>query len=579
MPIWKSLLKNSFPMILITLVFGIYTLVDSILAVNLAADSYKNNATAQIIGLKNYVRLSITASNPIVFLIFAISLFFTTGISTRVAINLGQKRIERAKNTIRTGFQIQIIVCVVLVLTLLFVVIPWIESQYPRSKFGTVVDDAYKYVVIIIAAIPLIFFNQTMSSLFRVDVRLNEMMVATIAPIFINLFFDWILMGPAGMGVEGGAWATFISHSATSVLFVVFAMKNKTQLIKFKNFFGKFKIISIFGIFLIGISPFLGNFAPSIIQTANFAVIKNVSSHVFKEKQTEEISQIIESYKIGASPNEAFKLINGAWSELTGQKIIDYDSVNTNVVNGLSMNLSQLAPVKPIADVPVEDYSNVIWKTIITKNLVARTSGSFMSIATSGAFPIFALFFFIIFGFMHGGIPLVSYNYGAKNFDKVKQAFKYSLLYSFILGVILYVIGGVVLSNLLLDVLGVSSKYKPYARTIILIQMVSLPVFSIGISGILILNSIDRIIASIIASGSRALIFFFPILYLFEWIAISQINPWWLFWWSSPLVNFFSSMLILGMTLFTIKKIHVSHKTLDDRIQLVYAKFDKKTKK
>jgi Na+-driven multidrug efflux pump len=64
------------------------------------------------------------------------------------------------------------------------------------------------------------------------------MLFATIIPMFFNLLFDYILMGPFKMGIQGGAIASLISFFITSIILIIFIIKSSSKISKFKNMFG-----------------------------------------------------------------------------------------------------------------------------------------------------------------------------------------------------------------------------------------------------------------------------------------------------------------------------------------------------
>ena len=501
-PIWKSLIIMAIPSMILMLVFGSYFFFDSVLSINLASDSYQNGIA---LNASDKVRLFMNGYSPINSLMIAFSLLFAMGISTRVAINLGANRQERALRTIKTGNMIALFLSLMMIFILLISAKPWIASQYDSSISQLVANESFKYAWPIIVFFPITMFNQIISSLLRVEARNRQMLIALVCPIFINLFGDWLFMGPIGMGVAGGAWATVISNFITTLLLLFFIIKTPKSIILLKNLFGfKFKIIPIVGIILVGISPFLRNIAQSITSTTQMNIVKDISSVIYKGK-----------------------------------------------FNHLHLSFSA------------------------TKNLEAN----FMTVVITGAIPIFTLFFPVMFSFAQAARPIAAYNYGAKNYKRVKATYWWTTIYAFIAAIIIYFTVAFGISGPLMDILKVSGQAYETSKTVLRILMLALIGFSLAISGMVVLGSTDRVLLSIIASAMQGLILFFPIMFFMKFMAINNASYQYLFWWSWPIINTTSSIIITILTSFTMIRLNKKKQmTLDERINKIDNWITKKIK-
>lgn len=115
------------------LIMGAYMFADSVIAVHFAQDNYID-AAKQInsmlpsgsapIEAHDLVRLFMSGAAPLTALMMAVSLLFSIGIATRVSINLGKGDIQRAKDTLRTGMMMSLILSFVLIPILYFSAIP-----------------------------------------------------------------------------------------------------------------------------------------------------------------------------------------------------------------------------------------------------------------------------------------------------------------------------------------------------------------------------------------------------------------------------------------------------------------------
>lgn len=504
-PVWKTLLLMAIPSMALMLIFGLYTFMDNVLAINLA------DYDAKTIGERTYerkdlVRLFMSGISPVITFMFAITMLFGVGVSRRYSINLGAGREERAKQTIKTTMQIALGVSLVLIPVLIFASKPWIKSQYSGEPemANLISDKGFDYVWIIIMAFPMQMFNQIVSSLLRAEAKNKQVLISQLFPILINLLMDWILMGPCGMGIEGGAWATFISYLLTTIILSFYMLTLKTTRIKFKNFIGfhGFKAITIIGVILVGISPFMRNMAQSITQTIETRTMQEVSQNVYGNK--------------------------------------------------MQMNL-----------------------------------------VMSAVFPIFGLFFPMLFGFVQAASPIIGYNYGAGDIKRVKQATWYVVLYSTIVAVMIYIISTFLLMDYLNKILGVQNQLlkggvmfhtldktqKMYG-----IMMFGAIVFGPSLGAMALFGSTDRIMFSIFASLLRGLLLLIPFLFIFKAITdtinydtaqnLSGENgifsKEYIFWWFYPALSITTSITLLSTLIYTLKHLDKKRTTLEERISKIY---------
>lgn len=551
MPIWKSLLIMAFPSMIIMLVNGAYMFSDSLLSINFAADSYEGVAKTHP-GLEagDFVRLFMNGGSPINMVMIAFSIMFAMGIATRVAINLGAKRHDRALNTIKTGMTVGMMISVVLIPVLIFSAKPWIASQYSSTVSGVVADNSFDYIWIIIASFPLVMFNNIISSLFRTEARNKEMMVAMIAPIFINLFMDWVLMGPAGMGVEGGAWATFISTAITTLILIVFIYRKKESMIVFKNMFTlRIQAVLLFGIFLVGITPFLRNMAQSITQTVNMNVITSVSSHVYAGQAASIMSLSQHDLAAGILEKAHFhNQVAGYWMQQDSKSIIQ------------ALNSPEFAQIKPSLEASAG---------FAIPNIAESVEANFMAKMITGVMPVFALFFPVMFSFVQAANPIASYNYGAKNHKRVRQTYLWTIVYATVAAVFIYFLASFILAGPLMHALKVSGPAFDRAMITIKIMMLALPMFGIGIGAMTIFGATDRLFQSLIASSMQGLIIFWPCIFGFKEIAL-HVDWEYAFWFYTPTSAFLTSVINTLMVLHTLKHLdRPGHVTIDERIEKV----------
>lgn len=265
---WRAVLKMAIPNIIMMLVVSSYLFFDQVLSINLAGDKYgAAGGTA--------VRLAFSFAGPIAALTQAFGLLFAMGTAARVSVFLGRGDQSGARRVFGNGgvFGLALILLMSVVLT--FVGKSWIASQ--SGGHSPVLEAAaWKYIIIIIWSAPFTFLTNLLAASFRAESKNLPSLIAMTLPMFLNLFLDWLFMGPVGMGVEGGAWATFIATGVGLLFILGFWILDKDTITKhiFKDF--KFKWVLIFAILLMGVAPFMRNFAQSLTGSLENTVLRTL---------------------------------------------------------------------------------------------------------------------------------------------------------------------------------------------------------------------------------------------------------------------------------------------------------------
>ncbi|MCK5867149.1 MAG: hypothetical protein KAG14_01995 [Mycoplasmataceae bacterium] len=498
-PIWKVVLQMMIPSIIMMLIFGTYTFVDNVLSINLANDSYQPFKTTRgIVDTKTLVRHFMAGITPVTTFIFAVIMLFGLGISRRYTVNIAAGKKVRAIQTIKTGNQISLLIAFLLIPILLFTSKLWIKAQFDRDPLVAelIAKEGYEYIWIIIISLPIQMFNQTISSLLRAEARNKQVMFAMIMPVFLNILMDYLFMGPLGLGIEGGAWATFISYVISGMLLLVFIIKDRKSLINLKNLFGfkEFKWVTLVGVVAIGAAPFMRNMAQSITQTFEMAQIQKVSLNVYHD---------------------------------------------------------------PMA----------------------------MTRIMTAVFPLFGLFFPIMFAGIQAGSPVASYNFGAKNMKRVKQTVIWVVIYSFALAVFLYVISTFLLFRPLNHLLGNENTpaFASLDKSNIAygIMMVGLPLLSVFLGAMTLFSSTDRVLMGILASSLRGAVLLVPFLLGFAAIANANtgdanvnltgnngaFSSEYIFWWFYTAIIAATSIITVIMGWFTWRKLETNQKTFEEKLE------------
>jgi len=127
------------------------------------------------------------------------------------------------------------------------------------------------YLKYILLFSPAFMLNNILSTLTKNDEAPRLAMIATLAGTLFNCIFDYIFIFPLGMGMLGAVLATGFSPILGVLLLLPRILKNQRNF-AFKNFPFSFQYIK--GIFTLGISSFINEFASGFVMlTFNFLIL------------------------------------------------------------------------------------------------------------------------------------------------------------------------------------------------------------------------------------------------------------------------------------------------------------------
>lgn len=164
-----------------------------------------------------------------------------------------------------------------------------------------------------------------------------------------------------------------------------------------------------------------------------------------------------------------------------------------------------------------------------------------LSIAVLGVyFKLQSFIFMPIFGLSQGMMPIIGYNYGARQFERVHRTFRYSLLLS-LTYMTLGMIAFWMIPSTLLDIFSASTEMKAIGIPALRIISISFIPASIVIVGVSMFQALGEGRRSMGISLSRQLLFLLPIAYIG-----SKIRGIYLVWAAFPI----SETLALLITLY-----------------------------
>lgn len=260
-PILGLVLSMSLPMVLSMLVNSLYNIVDSYFVASIQEEAMT----------------ALSLVYPIQNLLNAITIGFGVGINATIAFYLGAGRKEQADQAATTGFFINAVQSLVLMVACL-VIMPAFLRLY--SKDALVIDYALRYSRIVFAFAAMISFSLSFEKIFQAVGRMKVSMVSLMAGCISNILLDPMMIFGVGpfpeMGIEGAALATGIGQTVSVVVYLViyFARPIPVRISRKHLIFEKDVLRRIYGV---GIPATLNLAVPSLTISALNAILAGFS--------------------------------------------------------------------------------------------------------------------------------------------------------------------------------------------------------------------------------------------------------------------------------------------------------------
>ena len=228
--LFKQFLKYLGPSVAAMWVFSLYTIVDGIFV----SKSVGELALA-----------SVNIAMPFINFIFAISVLFSTGASTIIAIYLGKKDLEKANE----AFSLNLFTITALAIIITTTSILGLDYL---AKILVATPDTIGYVKDYLFIISLfnIFFivSYSLEVIVKADGFPFLATIGVVISAITNIALDYIFVIKLGYGVRGAAFATGIAQVFSTLFFLSHFLRKKSNLrfVKFKFSFKTIKrIISL----------------------------------------------------------------------------------------------------------------------------------------------------------------------------------------------------------------------------------------------------------------------------------------------------------------------------------------------
>lgn len=199
---------------------------------------------------------------PIMLIMMAFGMLIGIGTGVIVSINLGKKDIQKAEETLGTGFLLMLVVSAIVMAVIFLLKVPILNS------FGSTqntFDYANDYLNIIIGGMPFMIVGFSLNNVIRSEGNARIAMISMILSSVTNVVLDAIFIFGLNMGVKGAAYATIISMFVL-MIWVVGHFKSKRSVIKLKWKHVHINWQILMEIVSIGMAPFSMQIANSLVQ-------------------------------------------------------------------------------------------------------------------------------------------------------------------------------------------------------------------------------------------------------------------------------------------------------------------------
>lgn len=366
---------------------------------------------------------AITVVIPVTFFIAAIGLAVGIGGSSVLSRALGAGEKEKALRVFGNQVTITFFTTAILAgLGLLF------QNQL-INFFGA--DESFKdlaltYYRIVLYGIVMLAMCMMGNNVIRAEGKPKFAMYAMMLPAIGNIFMDWLLINVFDMGMEGAAWATFISYGICFAFILWFFIFKSELRLQWKSFILERKIV--------------------------------------KE------------------------------------------------INALSF-------------VTLARQGTIAVLTLLLNNILIRY-GDALDVASYGIISRMLMFaLFPVIGVNQGFMPIAGYNYGARQFDRVRESINTSIIYSGILALFIFIVIMVFPSNIVsifisnsgnLDALTLANNEEILRRTPSALRWVFLatPVIVIQLIGASYFQATGKAIPALLLSLTKQGFFLIPLVLL-----------------------------------------------------------------
>lgn len=212
-----SLLKFTFPSILSLLFLSMYQMVDAFFIANFISD----NALA-----------SVNIVYPVISVVIAITMMFSSGGSAVVAKNMGEGKKQIAKENFTAIILAVAVTSAVISLLVIIFMEPLLSFLGSTPLLH---DDCYEYLITLIPFMPLAALQMALNAFFVTAGKPGISLVLTVISGITNIVLDYVFIVVLNMGMAGSAWGTvagYIIAAVPGILYCCFFRKGSLHFVK-----------------------------------------------------------------------------------------------------------------------------------------------------------------------------------------------------------------------------------------------------------------------------------------------------------------------------------------------------------
>lgn len=212
-PIAKVLLRTAIPIVFLTSINGLLTIVDAMLL-------------GAFVGPEALA--AVTLMFPVSMLLLALSAMVSSGMASIVARQLGAGSLPEAQTTFAGAHGLSVLICLILSGALLAFRQPMIAAATADPVLAAM---GHQFLIILLLTSPIMFLVSVHSDALRVEGKIGFMAVAGLLVSLGNIAFNILLIAGFGLGVAGSAWGTAAAQGVALVVMLVYRLNGKARLV------------------------------------------------------------------------------------------------------------------------------------------------------------------------------------------------------------------------------------------------------------------------------------------------------------------------------------------------------------
>lgn len=209
----RVFVRTAAPIVLFMTVSGLYTVVDALLLGRLAGPK---------------ALTAVTLMFPVMMLIVALQSMVSSGMASIVAREIGAGDIRAAEGSVNAANLLALIVCGMLILALLFLGGPLTEALSDGDP--EIAHMGMVFTTIMVVASPFSFFLSIQGDALRSEGKVGMMALVAISVTLLNIVFNYVLIGPFGLGVAGSATGTVLAQVVAIAAVFYLRLSGRTRL-------------------------------------------------------------------------------------------------------------------------------------------------------------------------------------------------------------------------------------------------------------------------------------------------------------------------------------------------------------